>query len=166
MWDGTWPASASVFFVHFNPPIPCGMGRPQSAAGLGAASISIHPSRVGWDRSVAATICCTIRFQSTHPVWDGTERKERKTMTDNISIHPSRVGWDLTCTLSNLPILRFQSTHPVWDGTGDWIMVKDPDNISIHPSRVGWDVFSSGGSIGHNAFQSTHPVWDGTAKNI
>ena len=56
--------------------------------------ISIHPSRVGWDimddvRSVVHQL-----FQSTHPVWDGTQAYEGFEGVIGISIHPSRVGWD------------------------------------------------------------------------
>ena len=58
----------------------------------------------------------TRKFQSTHPVWDGTQR--------------------------HLPSVRpplFQSTHPVWDGTKAAGREPGGDGISIHPSRVGWD---------------------------
>ena len=103
-------------------------------------SISIHPSRVGWDlvRSFPRPlpsyfnppIPCGMGhpdlgrvieeniFQSTHPVWDGTSQC-------------------LTCAQWR----RFQSTHPVWDGTHNHVARSDFLLISIHPSRVGWDSY-------------------------
>ena len=115
----------------------------QRAAGM-AAQISIHPSRVGWDRKL-------------HP-----REPERI-----ISIHPSRVGWDcgktprssrrpdfnppipcgmgLSDPASVLTNAVFQSTHPVWDGTLPSDTTKTDTAISIHPSRVGWDAASSTG---------------------
>ena len=123
--------------------------------------ISIHPSRVGWDQQLGARQCgfadfnppipCGMgprglhaggrwrRFQSTHPVWDGTRswrRRFRLTRNFNppipcgmgplrgayvalrrISIHPSRVGWDIRDMIGKTDTGQFQSTHPVWDGT-------------------------------------------------
>ena len=35
-------------------------------------SISIHPSRVGWDVVGGVFSNDEVEFQSTHPVWDGT----------------------------------------------------------------------------------------------
>ena len=34
--------------------------------------ISIHPSRVGWDKVTNGRTKYQWVFQSTHPVWDGT----------------------------------------------------------------------------------------------
>ena len=96
VWDGTSrPMIFPVLSCNFNPPIPCGMGRRYPFWCIGPLYISIHPSRVGWDlwttgkkpyimkisihpsrvgwdcdkflRNIIA-----VRFQSTHPVWDGT----------------------------------------------------------------------------------------------
>ena len=102
--------------------------------------ISIHPSRVGWDSTDSVIISClhyfnppipcgmghcgcrmTVdywEFQSTHPVWDGTQFINVFLLDHKISIHPSRVGWDYK--ISYVDKLRI---------------------ISIHPSRVGWDPF-------------------------
>ena len=57
---------------NFNPPIPCGMGRPSGRSFLLQKNISIHPSRVGWDLDSTVTLAKDGVFQSTHPVWDGT----------------------------------------------------------------------------------------------
>ena len=115
-WDNNC-LSAGFTGNDFNPPIPCGMGPFDAIKTPAKHKISIHPSRVGWDSKdnqvKIANICISIhpsrvgwdilyiqptiddaKFQSTHPVWDGT-----------------------------LPFFQiligsvFQSTHPVWDGT-------------------------------------------------
>ena len=123
--------------------------------------ISIHPSRVGWDRrqEVAALCqrnfnppipcgmglrCCDDGskakiFQSTHPVWDGTRLISIPSALTQISIHPSRVGWDDYVANVTKLATEFQSTHPVWDGTLVADEVAVYVTISIHPSRVGWD---------------------------
>ena len=100
-------------------------------------------------------------FQSTHPVWGGTQLSECATST-----------------------LKFQSTHPVWGGTAPARRTDYRKGISIHPPRVGWDgrkrvellllhnfnpptPCGVGPANGKSAqcsptFQSTHPVWGGT----
>ena len=131
--------------------------------------ISIHPSRVGWDRSLRMRKDAIRKFQSTHPVWDGTSSKDTPAFKFCISIHPSRVGWDAASSHCGVGNALFQSTHPVWDGTlrsyqPYWCLPyfnppipcgMGPCNpvetigdfrISIHPSRVGWDAFR-GGSV-------------------
>ena len=124
--------------ADFNPPIPCGMG---------------HDSLIFNAKF--------FKFQSTHPVWDGTLHVDRDPHIRIISIHPSRVGWDIhlrtfAAAIDNFnppipcgmglklidnicDIFLFQSTHPVWDGTTE---------CPAADMRV--------------RFQSTHPVWDGT----
>ena len=61
----------NIIAVNFNPPIPCGMGRGDAQKPWKKITISIHPSRVGWDKA--------IELGQVH---------------QSISIHPSRVGWD------------------------------------------------------------------------
>ena len=39
--------------------------------------ISIHPPRVGWDPIAEKTQTESILFQSTHPVWGGTSKKNK-----------------------------------------------------------------------------------------
>ena len=142
------------------------MGRLQPEKSISDAMISIHPSRVGWDRRRRRAQMHAAAFQSTHPVWDGTRRESNRMHAGKhfnppipcgmgrlrwrrnrewccISIHPSRVGWDFDRSHSRTWRKLFQSTHPVWDGTSSTYKVQK----SIK-------------------FQSTHPVWDGTAKNI
>ena len=159
-WDAPrtfWPRAG----CHFNPPIPCGMG-------------------LTTDRAADAT----SEFQSTHPVWDGTDQLLLAYVSIAISIHPARVGWDSRWRRLIFAPLGFQSTHPVWDGTAYGTSPRTVWSISIHPSRVGWDGFRAllrVSSLNFNPpipcgmgpdlsifylpfsiFQSTHPVWDGT----
>ena len=225
---GPGPRTGLLFLGDFNPPIPCGMGqrlkdtqsrkptfqsthpvwdgtRCERMTGA-ERRISIHPSRVGWDRSALPCRRCAMHFnppipcgmglsgfrqktypssfQSTHPVWDGTKGAVQLDADQLISIHPSRVGWDCSHYFPRVPGARFQSTHPVWDGTSLFPQNPQRTTISIHPSRVGWDSLDSYQKHIHlyfnppipcgmgrvlanqhfndDQFQSTHPVWDGT----
>ena len=95
VWDGTSCMSSTCQLIRdFNPPIPCGMGRDDGLQHCRMLLISIHPSRVGWDKKCTRNldqstyfnppIPCGMgrpqplplrarkKFQSTHPVWDGT----------------------------------------------------------------------------------------------
>ncbi len=166
VWDGTWRRHAGA--IH----------------GL----ISIHPSRVGWDmrrlmRSPKATdfnppipcgmgrtrICLSSsyqRFQSTHPVWDGTITSNAHAQVHRISIHPSRVGWDQNHVDVFFDGLHFNPPIPCGMGPAEPLVSFCAFHISIHPSRVGWDCPSSSRANRVKLFQSTHPVWDGTAHLV
>ena len=93
--------------------------------------------------------CCSTRrlygtFQSTHPVWGGTNQLGHYINPGLISIHPPRVGWDCFRPQNRrLPAL-FQSTHPVWGGTSCFAMPV----------------------LSMPKFQSTHPVWGGTSSGV
>ena len=126
----------------FNPPSPCGEGPVEVCILDANQEISIHPPRVGRDRSSQkflpasqyfnppspcgegpASFCVPfpqILFQSTLPVWGGTDTNRMKTDEILISIHPPRVGRDPD-----------RPGHP-----------RTPA-ISIHPPRVGRDSKSS-----------------------
>ena len=56
-------------------------------------------------------------FQSTLPVWGGTEQAQEPETGKQISIHPPRVGRDPRLPLSMAGTMTFQSTLPVWGGT-------------------------------------------------
>ena len=96
VWDGTpFRAHLPCRRQDFNPPIPCGMGLVNSTGFNYFRGISIHPSRVGWDSICRFKHSCDVyfnppipcgmglvpnslrtisrKFQSTHPVWDGTQ---------------------------------------------------------------------------------------------
>ena len=146
---------------YFNPPTPCGVGHVYADKNDENLRISIHPPRVGWDRSAGTKKFPFMQFQSTHPVWGGTAASGG------------------ACTPQ-----PFQSTHPVWGGTKCRAKCAAYQLISIHPPRVGWDMESLLSLVGQQdfnpptpcgvgplvlsswclctRFQSTHPVWGGT----
>ena len=124
--------------------------------------ISIHPSRVGWDLSISGELEASLKFQSTHPVWDGTSCHPWTTSQHLNFNPPIPCGMGPSSSRRPPPTGAFQSTHPVWDGTRRQIVAtrKNRDfnppipcgmgpalavlaectqRISIHPSRVGWD---------------------------
>ena len=82
----------------------------------------------------------TIQFQSTHPVWGGTQNEFALSLPFQISIHPPRVGWDILPDHIGIDFLI--SIHPPrggWDlQEADTLTQAD---ISIHPPRGGWDIF-------------------------
>ena len=101
--------------------------------------ISIHPSRVGWDAMRWPGRLSGSRFQSTHPVWDGTHRRLASSNESRHFNPPIPCGMGPSTTRQITPSTLFQSTHPVWDGTLKFRFTNTFNLISIHPSRVGWD---------------------------
>ena len=85
---------------NFNPPTPCGVGLQAKKENIDWEGISIHPPRVGWDHGLVILADVSIdfnpptpcgvgpgrprttggatTFQSTHPVWGGTDVRLRK----------------------------------------------------------------------------------------
>ena len=104
-----------------------------------ASRISIHPPRVGRDLSSGSGVAMTATFQSTLPVWGGTDDGGAGLRTVYISIHPPRVGRDPARYKIQLAYCTFQSTLPVWGGTGFKFYTANLTSISIHPPRVGRD---------------------------
>ena len=141
VWDGTLSIKRrSYHTIHFNPPIPCGMGLSSVLFNLTIVFISIHPSRVGWDSGRLWRRCGPTDFNPPIPCGMGRPTIWLLRSSEIISIHPSRVGWDTVACSSLILCIR----------------------ISIHPSRVGWDVALAVAGTAAGRFQSTHPVWDGT----
>ena len=146
---------------YFNPRIPYGMRPAHHAIRLGGLTISIHASRMGCDTATRRCVglfnnfnpripygmrprsrcrsspCWT--FQSTHPVWDATQR-----------VRLQRLGGE------------FQSTHPVWDATRmrHGVNVPRPYFNPRIPYGMRQDAWGTKPII--YIFQSTHPVWDAT----
>ena len=94
VWDGTLMGISHRSYFAFQSTHPVWDGTGQWGSGGGHPQISIHPSRVGWDRRRFLIMAAHTRFQSTHPVWDGTTDGHSPCACLMISIHPSRVGWD------------------------------------------------------------------------
>ena len=151
-----------AFTLHFNPPIPCGMGHTfAEACPTLFVFQSTHPV---WDGTHTTSLVSFMAgFQSTHPVWDGTLMWQNMALP-RIQFQSTHPVWDGTMEIlfANLST-TFQSTHPVWDGTTSspcsperWCHFNPPIPcgmgprgklcprccicISIHPSRVGWDI--------------------------
>ena len=123
----------------FNPRIPCGMRPSVKGAYVIPNRVSIHASRVGCDQSTNASNKTLNQFQSTHPVWDATERIwNGKSYVE--SFNPR-----IPCGMrpgpfdGGGPCARFQSTHPVWDATTAFTPPTWATPVSIHASRVGCD---------------------------
>ena len=101
---------------HFNPPTPCGVGRP--------SGLSFQER---------------VRFQSTHPVWGGTLSAPTLGADVPISIHPPRVGWDPRPWPKPRSPGHFNPPTPCGVGRGQEHGRPRRVGISIHPPRVGWD---------------------------
>ena len=190
---------------HFNPPIPCGMGLMATACpgdyypfqsthpvwdgtlgSIGGAErrcISIHPSRVGWDCIISATITPTVNFNP--PIPCGMGLRSDSSVPEFPNFNPpipcgmghrqapnkrptADINPPIPCGMGLKPqriadAIDDISIHPSrvgWDNR--YASSKAQGNISIHPSRVGWDPTASPPAKAQPTFQSTHPVWDGT----
>ena len=142
VWGGTQRVTcAKKAQVNFNPPSPCGEGRPLFSFFTPPVAISIHPPRVG--RDLPQPDFLRLRHGiSIHPPRVGRDLASALSICSpmRISIHPPRVGRDLPMLWGTRWMISFQSTLPVWGGTS-------------HPSADFAQVFG---------FQSTLPVWGGT----
>ena len=129
--EGPTVVVETFFHTGFNPPSPCGEGHGSARFVLLGSQVSIHPPRVGRDH--VTFHCQTLHsgfnppspcgegrgqagkpggqagFQSTLPVWGGTNRPQ-------------------VC----LAIDRFQSTLPVWGGTRALAMLP-PLTLRFNP---------------------------------
>ena len=164
VWDGTQRALQQLAIEdHFNPPIPCGMGR-----------------------SFMFSAYVNVIFQSTHPVWDGTNHPEPrgKIERDFNPPIPCGMGLDYPGSLQDIGYISIHPSRVGWDNC--FATSKGAAYISIHPSRVGWDTATrrwrrminhfnppipcgmgqrgEGAAPAASPFQSTHPVWDGTTS--
>ena len=102
-------------YSNFNPPAPCGAGRPLLFLSLLRLIISIHPPLAGRDH-------------------DSQYRRR----VQGISIHPPLAGRDLDVVVSAL--LRAISIHPPLAGRDlPYTPPPTPYPISIHPPLAGRD---------------------------
>ena len=143
--------NATIISIH-----PPRVGRDRNPGTVKAGwQISIHPPRVGRDLLFRPKSYVWLRFQSTLPVWGGTEKAEAQQGKQTISIHPPRVGRDLGAwdVEHHIEI----SIHPPRVGR-DWPGGRgcyQHQNISIHPPRVGRDDHSQLTSLASGI--SIHP---------
>ena len=113
--EGRTASSFNALVYDFNPPSPCGEGLFQHAIN-GLFTNFNPPSPCGEGPLQQAKSIRQAKFQSTLPVWGGTEIVRVAHGVGVISIHPPRVGRDPA------------------DQRG-----QAPHKISIHPPRVGRD---------------------------
>ncbi len=138
VWDGTYAQDVLAKQGLFQSTHPVWDGTSPCGVLKRMVSISIHPSRVGWDYDYTYfTGLLSISIHPSRVGWDLTPSSTIRRAS--ISIHPSRVGWDCACLICCARGAAFQSTHPVWDGTVLSATRRAINDISIHPSRVGWD---------------------------
>ena len=160
------------------------MGPQRAVHHIDIRRISIHPSRVGWDKYLAVRGSGLGYFNPPIPCGMGPPARRQIVATLDISIHPSRVGWDsLLSVFVDMP-RYFNPPIPCGMGRSYLRSFNLIYMISIHPSRVGWDKSPAcfAAAVGnfnppipcgmgrrwqeagqrHKGFQSTHPVWDGT----
>ena len=138
-WDvaGTM---VEVYVRYFNPPTPCGVGPTAAVMPLQYPSISIHPPHVGWDVTPKRYFCGAVSFQSTHPMWGGTDFLGGAALEGIISIHPPHVGWDSPTAKPPGRYGHFNPPTPCGVGPVPAPTELEILDISIHPPRVGWDV--------------------------
>ena len=82
---------------------------------------------------------CDTRFQSTLPVWGATAVPAAADRKAAISIHAPRVGSDWMGAALTMTEKPFQSTLPVWGATDSITKTLEVKTISIHAPRVGSD---------------------------
>ena len=161
VWGGTAACPvAKVLLAHFNPPTPCGVGRPRIPARQQAGQISIHPPRVGWDGK--DSLACLGAIISIHPPRVGWDNALIVTVPAAVDFNPpTPCGVGLMDVYGLNVLLAFQSTHPVWGGTRLNERIDRLLEISIHPPRVGWDIHTK--EEAERYFISIHPPrvgWD------
>ena len=145
VWGGTMPThrQQQQWGVSIHPPR---VGR--DARGWEAYScdiqVSIHPPRVGRDPILLLPAGKDALFQSTLPVWGGTDRA-------------SVSGSNSACFNPPSPCGEGQNVKP-----GPVVRLR----VSIHPPRVGRDNDKATQDALHKQFQSTLPVWGGTDSRI
>ena len=188
MWGGTLLRHGeNKAGIYFNPPTPCGVGHHLSSLAFSSPPHFNPPTPCGVGQNGLGDLITETVFQSTHPVWGGTQKLLRLMLRSAISIHPPRVGWDDTATFNECNGPYFNPPTPCGVGPFQKFSARLPFHFNpptpcgVGPRRAarlpGWVPFQSthpvwGGtawvyhrSVGA-AFQSTHPVWGGTQRKI
>ena len=104
-------------FLNFNPRTPRGV-RQRHRRLRGRCTLYFNPRtprgvrpRAGMERLYGK------EFQSTHPAWGATGRRQAALKRLSISIHAPRVGCDSKLNGAFWTRALFQSTHPAWGAT-------------------------------------------------
>ena len=149
---------------NFNPRSPCGERPGRSVCSGGG--LDFNPRSPCGERLLllGGVFLCSMRFQSTLPVWGATPGTRPPGICRNISIHAPRVGSDDTPDLpGDLPSAI--SIHAPRVGSDAALHNGHPAlTISIHAPRVGSDGCLLSEPVLFLLFQSTLPVWGATAQ--
>ena len=182
-WDVS-AAAAAAQASHFNPPIPCGMGPGRYWPQRWQSPDFNPPIPCGMGPVEPQPAALIKRFQSTHPVWDGTaqivsasDRMEHFNppipcgmgphivqlwyRVERISIHPSRVGWDTHRAV--LPNRRSYFNPPIPCGMGHRTRLHRLDLSDFNPPIPCGMGRRAGGAGGGRGLISIHPSrvgWD------
>ena len=153
--------NAGRVLISIHPPR---VGRDFPAMVGGAACyISIHPPRVGRDVEPQRLQWMRFGFQSTLPVWGGTDRTYYFPNIDQISIHPPRVGRDQTDRPKHSDQMHFNPPSPC--GEGPAAAGRAVKTTSFQSTLPVWGgTKASEMSLPVLPFQSTLPVWGGTVE--
>ena len=86
--------SRNTWMMDFNPPSPCGEGRTTVHGFIKISRYFNPPSPCGEGLQNSIGQLGADIFQSTLPVWGGTQQHKAALVYIDISIHPPRVGRD------------------------------------------------------------------------
>ena len=180
---GTSSQNLVHFFVrYFNPPTPCGVGRPlfhpanspvyfnpPTPCGVGLFVVLYKkfysnfnpPTPCGVGPSIVLSALQPPAFQSTHPVRGGTNGHSKMEKKKNFNPPtPCGVGRRVVFHVRRRTVISIHPPRAGWDI--DRCKPASVRQISIHPPRAGWD-FKDVLKLTHaKPFQSTHPVRGGT----
>ena len=138
-----WPRTVRCPVRCFNPPSPCGEGRPLAGSVAWWENVSIHPPRVGRDLFPYLRKHAGIGFNPPSPCGEGLKINPWTWLARSFN-PPSPCGEGRR----EGPCCRrgsgFQSTLPVWGGTPPRARGGTDYPVSIHPPRVGRDGFRKG----------------------
>ena len=100
---------------RFNPPSPCGEG--QHVFVCGGTGSGFQSTLPVWGGTEPAPITSSMKtFQSTLPVWGGTWVWLGRYTLLGVSIHPPRVGRDRPCPFDSTHYISFNPPSPCGEG--------------------------------------------------
>ena len=151
--------------ANFNPRTPGGVRRCARNQSITFPFISIHAPRVGCD-----VICYCINkerqtFQSTHPGWGATYRRNH-CLSGHIRFQSTHPGWGATyyCAFPYNISFNFNPRTP--GGVRPCGQAVPQKHVSDFNPRTPGGVRHPGIPLGVSvyAFQSTHPGWGATTR--
>ena len=106
----------------------------------------------------------TSQFQSTLPVWGGTQLFRHGMQVHRHFNPPSPCGEGRRSTPPGVSARHFNPPSPCGEGLPHTLPEIPVLAISIHPPRVGRDLLYWYRCNAEKLFQSTLPVWGGTSR--